>query len=101
MFERVTQTDLRRDYIVFHEVICYLEVLKLGGVVRFNRELEIKDGRLLVRVLKPASLDEGLPQGAVAASDYENLDVGSDTVLLSEDAEVDYGLLLLFGFVSC
>jgi hypothetical protein len=101
VFEGVTQPDFGRDHVVFHEVICNLEVLELCGVVRFYREFKIKNRRLLVRVLKPTPLNQGFSQSAVTSSDNENLDVRGEAVFFSEDTEIDNGLFLLFGFVSC
>jgi hypothetical protein len=82
-------------------VIRYLEVLQLRRVVALYRELKVKHWALLVRVLVPATLDQRLPQRPVTPTNYEDLDVVRQVVLLAEYAEVRYRLLLLFGLVPC
>ena len=100
VLQRVAQADLGGDYVVFHEVVGDLEVLEFGRVVRLDRELEVEDRGLLVGILIPAALDQGLPQGPVAPADNEDLDVRGDSVLLAENIEVRNRLLLLLGFVA-
>jgi hypothetical protein len=101
LLQGVAEADLGRDHVVLHEVVRYLEVLQLRRVVALYRELKVKHWALLVRVLVPATLDQRLPQRPVTPTNYEDLDVVRQVVLLAEYAEVRYRLLLLFGLVPC
>jgi len=71
-------------------VVDDLEVLELEVVdlVGLQRPLEVEAGRVLVRVLHPAALEQRLLEVAVAARDDEHLLPGLQPLLLLPGLEV-------------